>query len=129
MLIKPVSMTQIWRSLWGGVREVSECSGRPKIGFATWPVIMLIIYYWQNVFLLLNWAIERVVNLNMTRLYICLLLFDFVDSHARCCCCSIVFLRFHVTQIKHVDCKMSTNKNYFQENISWYFWTTAHTTM
>ena len=34
--------------------------------------------------------------------------FDFVRSHARCGCCSIVCLRFQVVQIKQVDCKMST---------------------
>ena len=39
--------------------------------------------------------------------------FDFVRSHARFGCCSIVCLRFHVVQIKQVDCKMSTkNLNY-----------------
>ena len=34
--------------------------------------------------------------------------FDFFRSHARFGCCSIVCLRFHVVQIKQVDCKMST---------------------
>ena len=34
--------------------------------------------------------------------------FDFVRSHARFSCCSIVCLRFHVVQIKQVDCKRST---------------------
>ena len=38
--------------------------------------------------------------------------FDFVHSHARCGCCSIVFLRFQVIQIKQVDCKMSTKKHF-----------------
>ena len=33
--------------------------------------------------------------------------FDFVSSHARFGCCSIVCLRFHV-QIKQVECKVST---------------------
>ena len=41
--------------------------------------------------------------------------FDFVRSHARCGCCSIVCLRFHVVQIKQADCKMST-KNDYKEN-------------
>ena len=36
--------------------------------------------------------------------------FDFVRSHARCSCCSIVCLRLQVVQIKHVDCKMSAKK-------------------
>ena len=35
-------------------------------------------------------------------------LFDFVHSHARCRCCSIVCLRFQDVQIKQVDCKMNT---------------------
>ena len=34
--------------------------------------------------------------------------FDFVLSHARCGCCSIVCLRLQVVQIKQVDCKVST---------------------
>ena len=34
--------------------------------------------------------------------------FDFVCSHARCGCCSIVCLRFQFVQAKQVDCKMST---------------------
>ena len=34
--------------------------------------------------------------------------FDFVHSHARRSCCSIVCLRFQVVQIKQVDGKMST---------------------
>ena len=32
--------------------------------------------------------------------------FDFDNSHARCSCCSIVSLCFHVVQIKQVDCKI-----------------------
>ena len=32
--------------------------------------------------------------------------FDFVRSHARCGCCSIVRLDFQVLQIKQVDCKI-----------------------
>ena len=104
-----------------------------KIGFAPWPNIMLIIYYWQEIFLLnltsdseaifwwyhrivcgLNQAIERVVNLNMTLLifFVCLFLFDFVHLHARCGCCSIVYWHFHVRQAKQVDCKMSTEKTF-----------------
>ena len=34
--------------------------------------------------------------------------FDFVGLHARFACCSIVCLRFHVVQMKQVNCKMST---------------------
>ena len=34
--------------------------------------------------------------------------FDFVRSHARLCCFSIVFLSFQVVQIKQVNCEMST---------------------
>ena len=34
--------------------------------------------------------------------------FDFVRSHARCGCCSIVCLRFQVVQIKQIDFKLST---------------------
>ena len=48
---------------------------------------------------------ERVVNLNMTRLCFC---FDLVHSHARCDCCFIACLRFQDVQIKQVDRKMNT---------------------
>ena len=34
--------------------------------------------------------------------------FDFVHSHSRWGCCSIVCLRFQDVQIKQVDCKMNT---------------------
>ena len=34
--------------------------------------------------------------------------FDFVRSEARCCCCSIVCLRFKVVQVKQIDWKMNT---------------------
>ena len=34
--------------------------------------------------------------------------FDFVRSHARCGCCSIVCLRFQVVQVKQIDWKMNT---------------------
>ena len=56
----------------------------------------------------LNRTIERGVNVNVTwlDLFSC---FVFVRLHARCSCCFIVCLRFHVVQIKQVDCKMSTN--------------------
>ena len=33
---------------------------------------------------------------------------DFVRSHVRCSCSSIVCLHFHVVQMKQVGCKMST---------------------
>ena len=45
--------------------------------------------------------------------------FDFVLSHARCDCCSIVCLCFQDVQIKQTDCKISTkmwiiiNKKHF----------------
>ena len=44
--------------------------------------------------------------------------FDFVHSHARCGCCSIVCLRCQDVQIKQVDCKMSTKNvnNYNKEH-------------
>ena len=40
--------------------------------------------------------------------------FDFVRSHVRCGCCSIVCLRFQVVQVKQIDWKMNTKnmKNY-----------------
>ena len=41
--------------------------------------------------------------------------FDFVHSHARCSCCSIVCLRFQAVQIKQVDYKMNTKKNFFKK--------------
>ena len=44
-----------------------------------------------------------------------LFLFDFVHSHARCGFCSIVCLRFQVMQIKQVDCKISTKKNFLRK--------------
>ena len=153
-------MIHIWRPLrggggvgGGGVKQkwnvigcrrvgLCECSGRPififslkKSGFAPWPDIMLIIYYWQETFLLtltsdseaslkwyhciacgLNRTIGHVVNLNMTWLYFILyisFLFNFVDPHTRARCCSIVCLRFQVMQIKQVDCKISTKKIFF----------------
>ena len=59
----------------------------------------------------LNRTTERVVSLSVT--WLC---FDFVCSHARCGCSSIVCLRFQDMQIKQVDCKMNTkivNKNHF----------------
>ena len=40
-------------------------------------------------------------------------LFDFVRSHVRCGCCSLVYLHFEVMQIKQVDCKMSSKKTFF----------------
>ena len=46
---------------------------------------------------------------------VCLLLFDFVHSHAWCGFCSIVCLRFQVMQTKRVDCKMSTKKTFFKK--------------
>ena len=155
-------MIHIWRPLrggggvgGGGVKQkwnvigcrrvgLCECSGRPififslkKSGFAPWPDIMLIIYYWQETFLLtltsdseaslkwyhciacgLNRTIGHVVNLNMTWLYFILyisFLFNFVDPHTRARCCSVVCLRFQVMQIKQVDCKISTKNIFFKK--------------
>ena len=51
--------------------------------------------------------------------------FDFVHSHARCGCCSIVCLRFQVVQVKQFNCKMSTEN--VDKRHSRYFWTSAHT--
>ena len=56
----------------------------------------------------LNWTTGRLVSLNVMWLYFLFFLFDFVHSHARCRCCSIVCLRFQDVQIKQVDCKMNT---------------------
>ena len=49
-------------------------------------------------------------------LFFCFALFwfDFVHSHARCGCCSIVCLRFQVMQINQVDSKISTKKTFFK---------------
>ena len=41
-------------------------------------------------------------------LFFWVFLFDFVHSHARCGCCSIVCLHFQDAQIKQVECKMNT---------------------
>ena len=101
-----------------------------KIEFAPWPDIMLIIYYWLEIFLLTLTSDSEAIPLhclwaklnNRTRgqfeydvTLVFLFLLDFVHSHARCGCCSIVCLRFQVMPIKQVDCKMSTKKNFFQK--------------
>ena len=44
-----------------------------------------------------------------------LFLSDFVHSHARYSCCSIVCSRFQVIQMKQVDWKMSTKKTFFKK--------------
>ena len=114
---------------WG----VNECSRRPvfifiikKIGFGPWPDIMLIIYYWQEIFLfdsdLRPWSHPLIIPLHclwakssnrMHGQFECdmtLFLFwlcSFICA-ARCDFCGIVCLRFQDVQIKQVDCKMST---------------------
>ena len=42
---------------------------------------------------------------NVTWFYFC---FNLVCSYARCSCCSMVYLRFQLLQIKQIDCKMIT---------------------
>ena len=110
IIIIILGVIHIWRLFWRGwvgwgKNEmlpdvegwwVSKCYGRPilffikKVGFWPWPDIMLIIYYWQEIFLLtltsdsqailqwyhcivcgLNRTIERVVNLNVMWLCFC----------------------------------------------------------
>ena len=57
-----------------------------------------------------------------------LFLFDFVHSHARCGCYSIVCLHFVVIQIEKVDCKMSNKKKKFkQKNFVIFLDTCTHT--
>ena len=48
--------------------------------------------------------------------FLVLFSFDFVHSHALCDCCSIVCLRFQVTQIKQVDYKMSLKKVFLRKH-------------
>ena len=54
---------------------------------------------------------EHDVALFFLVFFLVLFSFDFVHSHALCGCCSIVCLRFQVTQIKQVDYKMSLKKS------------------
>ena len=63
---------------------------------------------------------------NVTWFHFC---FDFICSYVQCGCFSIVCLRFQVVQIKQGDCKMSSKMWIIinKKDISWYFWTTAHT--
>ena len=110
------------------VLEVQSLFLLQKIGFAWWPDIMLnqTIYYWQEIFLLtlrsdrkpsfndtialfVDWIEQYSAWSIWMWLDLVLLLFWFhIRSHARFGCCSIVYLRFHVVQIRQVDCKMST---------------------
>ena len=119
-----------------------------KIGTALCPEIMLIIYFWQKNLSfdsdVRQWSHPLMIPLHClwdklnnrtcghfeydVALFFYYYYYYFVHSLARCSC-SIVCLLFQVMQIKQVDCKMSTKKNFFEENISWYFWTTAHTRM
>ena len=52
---------------------------------------------------------------NVTWFYFC---FNLVCSYVRCGCCSMVYLRFQLLQIRQVDCKMITKNvsNYEQKN-------------
>ena len=102
-------MIHIWRLLdVGGRVGVSECSGRPififlieRIGFGSWPEIMLIIYYWQEIFL---WTLTSDSE-TILWWYHCI-----HHSNKRWDCCSIVYLRFQDVEIKQVYCKISTIK-------------------
>ena len=58
-----------------------------------------------------NGHCEHDVALFFLVFFLVLFSFDFVHSHALCGCCSIVCLRFQVTQIKQVDYKMSLKKS------------------
>ena len=101
--------------------SVSECSGRPILIFfvkENW-ICAMTRHHANNILLArnlpfdtdvnevkpsfndttalfcgLNRTIERMVALNMTCLNFFLFLFDFVHSHARCGCSSIVCLHF-----------------------------------
>ena len=109
-----------------------------KIGFALWSDIMLIIYYWQEIFLLTltfsfdsdsesfsdvtHWSHLLMIALhylwtksnNRTRDHFeCDVTFFGLFVWFRCRCCSIVCLHFEVRQIKHVNCKMRSKKRLF----------------
>ena len=125
-----------------GVGEgVSNCSGRSILIFfikENW-ICTMSRYHANNIVLARNlpfgsdvkeWSHPLMISLhclwaksnNRTRgkfeygvaLFI-IFLFDFVYSHARCGCCSIVCLRLQVTQIKQVDCKISIKNNFFKK--------------
>ena len=110
-------MTSTLRGLGWGVRQKwdgrrfggSECSWRPIFVFfikVNWICTMtryaesnniLLVSFWlwcrqwyHCIVCGLNRTTENVVNLNVTWLGFC---FDFVRSHARCCCCSTVCWR------------------------------------
>ena len=107
-----------------------------KIWFELQPDIMLIIYYWQEIFLLtltsdswshslmipwhclgLNRTTERLVNLNMTWLQFFLFLFDFFYCSFTCTVRLLLHsLCFEVMQMKQYDCKMSTKKNFLRKH-------------
>ena len=124
------------RQKWDVIRRrgswiVSVNSGRPvfifllnKIGFTPWSDIILIMYYWQEIVLLTlmsDWNHLSITPLhclwaksnNRKRGWLFFFAPDFVHSHARCGCSSTVCLGFQVIQIKQVDCKMNTKKNFF----------------
>ena len=103
--------------------RVSECSGRPififllkKIGFGPWPGMLMKLPFESDV---RQWSHPLMIPLhclwaksnNRTRgqfeydvTLFWVFLFDFVQSRARCGCCSIVCLRFQDVQIKQADC-------------------------
>ena len=119
---------------------------------STWrPDIMLTIYYWHEIFLLTlrsdsdsdvrQWSHPLMIRLwtklnNRTRgqvecdvTFCCvfLFLFDFVHSHARCSCWCTVFFPFWSYANKTSWLQNEYLKIFLKENISWYFWTPAHT--
>ena len=53
----------------------------------------------------------------------------FVCSNTRWSCCSVVWWRFQVVQIKQVDYKTSIKKVNSYKKSSWYFWKIAHKTV
>ena len=101
---------------------VSECSGRPILHHAkpninilltrnipfdsdvrqrSHPLMIPLHYLWAK-------SNNRTLGQFECDVWL-VFVFDFVRSHARWGCCSIVCLHFQVVQIKQVDCKMSTN--------------------
>ena len=125
---------QKWDVIGGSGVGVSECSGCPMFIFfikENWMCAMTRYHVEPNINILLTWNLSFDSDVrhwtyplmiplhclwaksltpgqferDLTWFYFC---FDFVRSHERCGCCSIVCLRFQVVQIKQVDCKMTT---------------------
>ena len=98
---------------WG----ISECFGRPVSIFfikESWICAMTRHDAEPNINILLtrNFPFDSdsdsgLKSNNRTRINLNVTWLDFVISHVRCGCCSIVCLRFQVVQIKQVDCKMN----------------------